>query len=108
MYMDININKRLQNGKVEYWRVITLHAVIEIHGRLQEENISSVSCQFSDIGSHSKLSNEQKQCISKQKWCISKQTHSFAQNLPQRKALASREKLHPCLSLLNNIKSCYK
>ena len=40
----------------------------------------SVSCQFSDIGSHSQLSNEQKRHISKQ-------THLFVQNLPQRKHL---------------------
>ena len=42
----------------------------------------SVSCQFSDIGSHNQLSNEQKWSESEQKKSISEQTRSFAQNVP--------------------------
>ena len=58
----------------------------------------SVSCQFSDIGSHNQLSNEQKRSKSEQKWSeseqkqsVSEQTRSFARNVPYRKLLVTRE-----------------
>ena len=46
--MDMNINKRLQNGKVneyECQRVITLHALTEIHRIIQIEENISINCQ---------------------------------------------------------------
>ena len=72
---------------------------------------SSVSCQLTDIGSHSQLSNEQKRCISKQtrSRLVHIQTKTFeCVKSFTRKALAIREKLCPSPSLLINIKSCYK
>ena len=40
-----------------------------------------VSCQFSDIGSHNQLSNEQKQSISKQTQSVSEQTRPFVRSV---------------------------
>ena len=56
-------------------------------GQLQ----GSVSNQFSDIGSHNQLSNEQKRSESKKKQSVFKQTRSFARNVPYRKLLVTRE-----------------
>ena len=68
---------------------------------------TSVSCQFSDIRLHSQLSNEQKQCISKQTrlWLVHIKASMFIHAKSSTiKALATRERLRPQLSLLINIK----
>ena len=53
--------------------------------------VVSVSNQFSDIGLHNQLSNEQKWSKSKKKQSVSEQTRSFARNVPYRKLLVTRE-----------------
>ena len=53
--------------------------------------ICSVSNQFSDIGSHNQLSNEQKRSESEKKQSVSEQTRLFARNVPYRKLLVTRE-----------------
>ena len=63
------------------------------------DNIS-LSHQFSDIGWHIQLSNEQK-------LCISKQTRSFAKIFHKEKHLLQR-KVIPMAKFVNQYKSCYK
>ena len=55
--------------------------------------VVSVSHRFSDIGSHSQLSNEQKRCISKQ-------TCSFAQNF-HKKSTCHYRKVMPMAKFVN-------
>ena len=64
---------------------------IRAYGLHSRTKLSSVSCQFSDIGSHNQLSNEQKWSESEQKQSVSEQTRSFARNVPYRKLLVTRE-----------------
>ena len=75
---NANLARKDQNkGREDYCKLCPKKK--NYHGNTSPKN-SSVSCQLTDIGSHSQLSN-------KQKWCISKQTRSIARNLPQEKHL---------------------
>ena len=47
-----------------------------------EHEVSSVSCQFSDIGLYNQLSNEQKWSKFEQKRSVSEQTRLSARNVP--------------------------
>ena len=65
---------------------------------ISANNYYNVTCQFSDIGSHNQLSNEQK-------WCISKQTR--LREIFHKEKYLSLEKVIPMAKFANHYKTIF-